>query len=472
MPGKKKGRKGKKKDKAEIEPEDHYMTMKHEQLEQMANNLRDKLNDAKVKRNMLQIEKDMIHDFYTNTRQEITEKEAFVSNLDTEMQKIEQDHRTQITSYMQKVKHLDYDHSNNCEEEQTKAKTEMKNEKQFHAKQEENNRANKERKKDEYKQEDVNNIAETETNEQALKDQVNTLLSELENEKEDLINSYEIKMQELKEELELRMKVEVHEIEERKNQHRNELMENHARSFKEMKDYQNQITRESLELIKVLKERLQDIKDNIKKNDEIIESLETEMNKFREPLTQAKAEAEHLKRSVATFHKDAMALRNAKGSLKDLKTKNETIITDREKLDKKFKDCEKQKDSMYSKFEQAIEQLRSRADFKNEKLEEKMMVFENELEKKELTFRELAQRCGLAQDQVDDICKKMEEAIEAKNSILRNLKYSLAHAIKAYNDAIRVYEAKLVEFGIPAEELGLEPLVTNTSTMPAGLVAA
>ena len=41
-----------------------------------------------------------------------------------------------------------------------------------------------------------------------------------------------------------------------------------------------------------------------------------------------------------------------------------------------------------------------------------MAVFEGELEKKELTFRELAQRCGLAQDQVDDICKKMEEAIE------------------------------------------------------------
>ena len=31
----------------------------------------------------------------------------------------------------------------------------------------------------------------------------------------------------LKEELELRMKVEIHEIEERKNQHINELMKNH-----------------------------------------------------------------------------------------------------------------------------------------------------------------------------------------------------------------------------------------------------
>lgn len=50
---------------------------------------------------------------------------------------------------------------------------------------------------------------------------------------------------------------------------------------------------------------------------------------------------------------------------------------------------------MYKKFEIAVEQLRSRADFKNEKLEEKLNVFESELEKKELTFRELAQRCGL-----------------------------------------------------------------------------
>ncbi len=116
--------------------------------------------------------------------------------------------------------------------------------------------------------------------------------------------------------------------------------------------------------------------------------------------------------------------------------------------------------------------MRTRADYKNEMLERKLQVFQQDYEKKELTLRELVQRSGLDSTTVDEICKKMEEAIEAKNSILRNLKYSLAHATKAYNDAIRVYEAKLVEFGIPADELGLEPLVTNTSTMPAGLVAA
>jgi hypothetical protein len=139
----KKGRKGKKGGGEAPEPDDHYMTMKYEQLEISVGNLREKLNDAKVKRNMLQIEKDMIHDFYHNTRQEISEKEATISNLDTSMQQEESSHRTQITSYMQKVKHLDYDHLNNCEEECSKAKTNMKDEKKFHNKQEEQNRAMK-----------------------------------------------------------------------------------------------------------------------------------------------------------------------------------------------------------------------------------------------------------------------------------------------------------------------------------------
>ena len=52
------------------------------------------------------------------------------------------------------------------------------------------------------------------------------------------------------------------------------------------------------------------------------------------------------------------------------------------------------------------------------------------------------------------------------------MKYSIHHATKAYNDARRVYEAKLVQFGIPAEELGFQPLETITSTMPAGLVSS
>ena len=52
------------------------------------------------------------------------------------------------------------------------------------------------------------------------------------------------------------------------------------------------------------------------------------------------------------------------------------------------------------------------------------------------------------------------------------MKYSIHHATKAYNDAIRVYEAKLESFGIPIDELAFDILESPTSIMPAGLVSS
>lgn len=48
---------------------------------------------------------------------------------------------------------------------------------------------------------------------------------------------------------------EIHEIEERKNTHINELMKKHERAFAEIKNYYNDITHNNLDLIKTLKVR-------------------------------------------------------------------------------------------------------------------------------------------------------------------------------------------------------------------------
>ena len=63
----------------------------------------------------------------------------------------------------------------------------------------------------------------------------------------------------------------------------------------------------------------------------------------------------------------------------------------------------------------------------------------------------MIQNSALEGNLVEDIRNKVKESIEGKNQNIKNLKYSIHHATKAYNDAIRVYEAKLVQFGIPAE---------------------
>lgn len=73
------------------------------------------------------------------------------------------------------------------------------------------------------------------------------------------------------------MKVEIHEIEERKNQHINDLMKNHEEAFREMKEYYNDITRENLELIRMHKEKLVDIGNQIENNNVTVEHLKLRM---------------------------------------------------------------------------------------------------------------------------------------------------------------------------------------------------
>ena len=85
-----------------------------------------------------------------------------------------------------------------------------------------------------------------ERNLQKLRDQFETNLGQLE-------RSYEEKLTDLTDALELQRKVEIHEMEERKNLHINDLMKNHQKAFGQIKDYYNEITTGNLKLIKELK---------------------------------------------------------------------------------------------------------------------------------------------------------------------------------------------------------------------------
>jgi adenylosuccinate synthase len=68
----------------------------------------------------------------------------------------------------------------------------------------------------------------------------------------ELSAKYEKRLDELKEDLELRRKMEIHEIEERKNLHINKLVSNHEKAFQEIKEYYYEITKDNLDLIKSL----------------------------------------------------------------------------------------------------------------------------------------------------------------------------------------------------------------------------
>jgi growth arrest-specific protein 8 len=145
-------------------------------------------------------------------------------------------------------------------------------------------RNEKKNQKEDYDRDEMQNIGEIEDKEKELEQNLRDLQLTLDSSKKTLIENYEQKLENLREELELRMKVEIHEIEERKNQHINDLMRNHQEAFKEMKEYYNDITKENLELIKMHKEKLVDIRAQIEANQKTVDHLKLKMEELKVPL--------------------------------------------------------------------------------------------------------------------------------------------------------------------------------------------
>ena len=88
-----------------------------------------------------------------------------------------------------------------------------------------------------------------------------------------------------------------------------------------------------MELIKTDKEKLRKIKDQIQKDENVVAAMKLEVDKQREPRDTALIQRENLLKSVSTYDKDLMGLRNAKGCLKDLTKRVSQIQLNKQKLD-------------------------------------------------------------------------------------------------------------------------------------------
>lgn len=110
-------------------------------------------------------------------------------------------------------------------------------------------------------------------------------------------------MNQLKRDLELRRKVEVHEIEERKNLHINDLLRNHEDAFGEIKRYYNAITRDNLNLIRRLKGEVSEMTATAHTNQQLMVKIAQENKQLSEPLKVATAKVEALENELKDAEK-------------------------------------------------------------------------------------------------------------------------------------------------------------------------
>ena len=428
------------------------------------------MNKEEEQRNYMQLERDKILQFWEITKKELEDKKSELRNKDREMEELEERHQVEIKVYKQKVKHLLYEHQNNVTTLKADAEVAlMQQQDEFRRRSGELSKDKRslklELKEMELAHEDVVRQLKLE---QA---KVTTMLrQEFEQNGKELQALYEKKMKTQREDLELQRKHEIHEVEERKNTHINQLMKKHDVAFTEIKNYYNDITHNNLDLIKTLKDDVAEMKKKEATNDQLMYEISQENKRLSEPLTKALREVDDLRRQLASYEKDKASLTATKKRLADSEKSLKNLEWEHEVQTQRFAKVEKERDELYGKFERAIFEVQQKSGLKNLVLERKLEAVGDALEKKEAQLGEVLSASNLDPGTLAQVTRKLDEVLDSKNQLIKALQFDVAKVSKAHNDLIRVYEAKLAEFGVPVEELGFRPLVTSVNTGPAGLV--
>lgn len=422
-------------------------------------------------RNYMQLEKDMVNRFYEITRQEVKQIEAELLSMDRQMEMLERDHRVHIKVHEQKVQNLAYEHRNARRQVQQGGEMSIQKERDTHAERVLAMSQDKSSIKRDLREQQLENEDDIKMIRANFAKSLMKLREAFELNHKRLQQQYEEQVEQLKIDLELRRKVEIHETEERKNQHINELMSNHQEAFDEIKSYYNDITQDNLQLIKSLKDEIQEMKEREKKNQKRMALLTQENKDLSEPLAKKLEEQRKLEEELKYHTKDKMALKNLYAHRKKLSEHANEAKQEYRTTEEKYRKLEKEREDLMKRFQKAVKEIKKKAELgKNVVLEKKLEILTAQFEEKQVQLTEVLTAAKLDPGIVASVTKRLEQVLGAKNRQIKDLQYQVHQCTKLYNDTIRVYESKLPSLGIDAEEIAFEPIQTATSSMPARLV--
>ena len=482
MGGKKKkggkGKKGKKKAAPEPEPEPtEFDTMDVETLKERIADLKNKLEVAQLDRNQVQLDRDTIQTFYDITRKEVRDYDMAITAKDREMEIMEDNHRVEVRVYVQKVKHLEYEHKNALGRITSETKTTLFEEGDTHTDQENELRAAKRALTMELKENELVNAKEIKSMRQAQEKNLQKLREEFDKQLQQLREKHQGRVEQLKASLELRRKVEIHEIEERKNLHINDLLHNHEEAFGEIKKYYNDITRDNLKIIRRLKSEVSEMTERAATNQQLMMKIAQENKQLSEPLKSAVKKVESLQNDLKDAEKDKMSLKNAKARLRVMQGQISELEREHKGLERKYDEVEAERNELYENFEGTVREVQRKSQLKNMVLEQRVEGMLDACEQKQEQVGQVLNAAQLDPAVLSMVAQRLDQVLDGRNKQIKNLQYAVARVAKAHNDILRVYSAKLAELGVPVDEDEFPALSQggagggmSTTTGPAGLV--
>ncbi|DAZ93241.1 TPA: hypothetical protein N0F65_003057 [Lagenidium giganteum] len=285
----------------------------------------------------------------------------------------------------------------------------------------------------------------------------------------------ERQLDELRAHLELRCRVEIHEIEERKNLHINDLMHNHERAFRQIRDYYNDITRDNLQLIDTLKNEVANMRRKTIINAKLMHDVSQENKRLNEPLTAALQEVQHLRNDLRDVDKGKRSLVHAKARLRALFWRLQELRTSSEELQIRYRNLVSDHRVLVDMYEHSIDTVAKKGECRNLVMEQRIQQMNDTHKSKTRQLDEIIAAAELNPSDIERLVNQLAEVLDDRNAQLKRLRMDVAVASKTYNDSLRTLTQRMADMSIPEEvirDMDFQPHASNKYCAPAGLVVA
>lgn len=424
---------------------DQFTSMTLEELQEFIIRQTEILKQTKSKRNFVQQERELINSYYEISKEENRKLELEIEKEEILMENLEKNHKEEINAFVNKYKHLEYDHdvfiseilkNNTLEATKNEEEIRVKREKQFIDKKIE--LKNRIRETTDTNRKDIEKLQNN------LENLYNKTKEKLDKKLNDIVNSYKIKMKELEDDLELRLKVEIHELEERKNLHINNLI-------KAFEDRTNAWKKENIDQIKeninLIKANNYNLKSLISDNDSLeneVKSLKTEIEELDRQLKAAEQEHMEITNRLKKYYNQAINIENMKIKISQLKNKCQDTISKTSDLEKKKEKLITEIKDLKQNFVDAVGKFKMRIESKNNLLEQHIEKLYDKFVKREIEIEQILkevdvvaginrnenEKGGFSRNMIVEMLEHVKYSLNAKSQIIKNLKFSLAMATK------------------------------------------
>ena len=269
---------------------------------------------------------------------------------------------------------------------------------------------------------------------------------------------YEDKMLRTREELTTAAEEDIRNIEKRKTAHIKALITSHEKAFGDIKLYYNEITHSNLDLIKSLKEEVEDLRKKEQGDERVMYSIASENKKMSEPLRKALDQVRTLKEARDSYRADIAALHETKAAILVVQDRVENLRWEHEILQQRYDILVNERDSLYNRFTRALHEVKQKAGFRALMLEERVSAAAEAANKAGTMLKEVVAAANVTGGVSDAGAKSLNEDTQEKDQIINSLKAELERIANAHDNVVRTCLDAMHAVDIPKNELGFVPL--------------